>query len=179
MYLNVPIDDILRLIVITCNFQSLQASAAVTLMVDACGKSDGISQINGLEYSPVLTDCLFTLSHNLGVDRALNVDQWPLQLGGRKVNNLNSLYPNVLTTNSLPAGSAFRHVLVNGELWNLAQWGPSSNVLPASPACLDRKNQDICAPNVSIKFYLYLAEEERVMKRIKGLHLEVFLLAFF
>ncbi|VUZ39348.1 unnamed protein product, partial [Hymenolepis diminuta] len=122
-------------------------STEVTLMIDACGKSDGIVQANGLEYPPSLVDCLFTLSHNLGVDRALNVDQWPLQLGGRKVPSISSLYPTVLTTNSLPAGSAFRHVLVNGELWNLAQWGPSENAVPAPPACLNKKGQDICAPN--------------------------------
>lgn len=126
----------------------LQTSTEVTLMVDACGKSEGVAQANGLEYPPSLADCLFTLSHNLGVDRALNVDQWPLQLGGRKVPNINPLYPTVLTTNSLPAGSAFRHVLVNGELWNLAQWGPSENAVPAPPVCLNKKGQDICAPNV-------------------------------
>ncbi|KAM7536230.1 hypothetical protein Aperf_G00000082111 [Anoplocephala perfoliata] len=122
-------------------------NAEVTLMVDNCGKSEGALQVNGLENPPALADCLFTLPHSSGLDRALNVDQWPLQLGGRKPPKSASTYPTELTTNSLPTGSAFRHVLVNGELWNLAQFGPSQNAAPAPSVCLNRNGQDVCAPN--------------------------------
>lgn len=129
-----------------------QTNAEVTLMIDGCGNSEGAFQENGLEYPPALVDCLFTLPHTPGVDRAVNVDQWPLQLGGRKLPNIASIYPNELTTYSLPAGSAFRHVMVNGELWNLAQFGPSQNTAPAPLVCLNQNGQDVCAPNVGCIF---------------------------
>ena len=130
-------------------FGSSQTHPEMTVIVDACVFSDGATQENGL-YSPLnLDDCLFTLPYNLGVDRALNVGQWPLQLGGRKLLSLTSLYPTVLTTNSLPAGSAFRHLVVNNELWNLAQFGFNLKSTPAPSVCLNSKEEDICSPNVS------------------------------
>ncbi|VDK36063.1 unnamed protein product, partial [Taenia asiatica] len=124
----------------------------MVLMVDACRLSGGTEQENGLENAPNLGDCLFSLPYNNGVDQALNVGQWPLQLGGRKLISGVNLYPTEMTTNSLPAGSAFKHILVNGELWNLVQFAPNQKALPAPSVCLDVKGRDVCAPNVSRPF---------------------------
>ncbi|VDM18739.1 unnamed protein product [Hydatigera taeniaeformis] len=121
----------------------------MVLMVDACRLSEGTSKENGLENPPNLNDCLFSLPYNIGIDRALNVGQWPLQLGGRKLTSGVTLYPTEMTTEPLPAGSAFKHVLVNGELWNLAQFGSVQSASPAPSVCLNVKGQDVCAPNVS------------------------------
>lgn len=121
-------------------------------MVDACRLSEGTGRENGLESPPNLGDCLFSLPYNNGVNQALNVGQWPLQLGGRRPISNVTLYPTGMTTNSLPAGSAFKHVLVNGELWNLAQFDSNQNALPAPPVCLNIEGQDVCAPNVSYFF---------------------------
>nr|CDS18766.1 neural cadherin [Echinococcus granulosus] len=119
----------------------------VVLMVDACSFSEGTNQENGLENPPNLGDCLFSLPHNIGVNQALNVGQWPLQLGGRKLISNVNLYPTELTTNPLPLGSAFKHVLVNGELWNLVQFDPIQSTLPGPSVCLNTEGQDVCAPN--------------------------------
>ncbi|KAL5106290.1 Neural-cadherin [Taenia crassiceps] len=119
----------------------------MVLMVDACRLSEGTENENGLENPPNLGDCLFSLPYNNGVDQALNVGQWPLQMGGRKLTSGVTLYPTELTTNSLPAGSAFKHVLVNGELWNLIQPKSNQNALPAPSVCLNIEGQDVCAPN--------------------------------
>ncbi len=119
-------------------------------MIDSCRWSKGLGQINGLPSPPPLGDCLFRLPYRGGVDRALNVGQWPLQLGGRSKSQETSLYPPELTTNSLPSGSGIRHIMINGELWNLAQFGVGQNILPAPSLCLDFHGNDKCAPHVGL-----------------------------
>uniref|UniRef100_A0A5K3FQJ2 Cadherin_C domain-containing protein n=2 Tax=Mesocestoides corti TaxID=53468 RepID=A0A5K3FQJ2_MESCO len=124
------------------------AAAEVILTLDSCRSSEGLDQVNGLEKPPNLQDCLFRLPYHVGTRRALNVGQWPLQLGGRKHADVSkALYPAELTTNSLPSGSSIRRVVVNGELWNLAQFNLGSNALPGPSVCLNSKGLDVCAPN--------------------------------
>lgn len=118
-------------------------------MLDSCRSSNSLTQENGLASPPNLGDCLFDLPYSGGTQRALNVGQWPLQLGGRSISTGLALYPAELTTNSLPPGSGIKNVVVNGELWNLAQFGVGQGVRSAPNICLDQNGRDKCAPNVS------------------------------
>lgn len=116
--------------------------------MDSCRYGRHSSQINGLLTPPNLSDCHFLFPYKDGLNRALNVGQWPLQLGGSLTG---SRPPTELTSGSFLGG--IRDVVVNGELWNLVQHATGLNALPRHPECStgtsDGDKTDKCAPNVS------------------------------
>uniref|UniRef100_A0A0X3PH08 Neural-cadherin n=1 Tax=Schistocephalus solidus TaxID=70667 RepID=A0A0X3PH08_SCHSO len=121
------------------------AAAELTIMVDMCKHSTGAGQANGFPQPPNLDDCIFKFPYKNGLNRALNVGQYPLQLGGLWNPTGTTRRTSALTSESF-LGS-IRQVIVNGELWNLAQFGTGQNALPRHPGCTDSSGADRCAPN--------------------------------